>query len=290
MRLALIGVGLIGGSFAKALRAAGAVEHVVGFDVDPAALQRAIELGVIDEGAASTSNAVSKANVVVIATPVGSVQEVLRSIAPHAASTLIVTDVGSTKSSVIDAARVELGAAFQRFVPGHPIAGSERSGVANSHGDLFRDVLFVSTPTDQTDPAALEQVEQLWRAVGCRTQRMLPEEHDRLFAAVSHLPHVLAFALMAYISAQSDSAQKFAMAGRGFRDLTRIASSSPQMWADICGENRQALAAELAGYRAVLDRWQYAIETRDTALMQGFFEAAASARRALDEPKQLTLG
>lgn len=286
MRLALIGVGLIGGSFARALRVAGAVDHVAGFDVDSAVLQRAAELGVIDEAAASSSQAIDQADIVLIATPVGSVQQVLRGIAPHLAGNVVVTDVGSTKSSVVDAARIELGAAFERFVPGHPIAGSERSGVANSRGDLFHDSLFVSTPTEQTNPAAVKQIEQLWRAVGCRTQRMSPEEHDKVFAAVSHLPHVLAFALMAYVSAQPDAAQKFALAGTGFRDLTRIAGSSPQMWADICGANRQALAAELAGYRALLDRWQYVIETRDTASMRSFFETAGSARRTLDERKQ----
>ena len=285
MKLALIGVGLIGGSFAKALRVTGAVRHIVGFDVDPPELRAAVELGVIDEAAASASEATDGADVVMIATPVGSTRQVLRSILSHLSNVAVVTDVGSTKSSVIEGARAELGVAFERFVPGHPIAGSERSGVQSSRADLFNQSLFISTPTEQTHDKALQTVEQLWRGIGCRIERMSADEHDRVFAAVSHLPHVIAFALMNYISAQPDAERKLAMAGTGFRNLTRLAGSSPQMWGDICSANRRALTAELAGYRQWLDRWQHAIETRDTAFIQGFFESASTERRAMDQPE-----
>lgn len=281
MKLALIGVGLIGGSFARALRAAGKVDSIVGFDGNAEAIRRALELNVIDEHAATAAQAVDQANLVMIATPVGSAHEILRAIAQHLSSGAIITDVGSTKSSVIDAARAQLGAAFSRFVPGHPIAGREHSGVENSDAALFRDHVFVSTPVEQTSANALDHVEALWRSLGCRIERMTPDEHDNIFAAVSHLPHMLAFALVAQIAIEPDAQQKFAMAGPGFRDFTRIAASDPTLWADICIANRHALAGELNAYRASLDQLQHAVESADAPSMQQIFERAAMAMRAV---------
>jgi prephenate dehydrogenase len=277
MRLALIGVGLIGGSFAKALRAAGKVDAVVGFDSQVEALARAVELGVIDERATSAEKAVEQANLIVIATPVGSTPDILRAIAPHLQGAAVVTDVGSTKASVITEARRELGAAFERFVPGHPIAGREQSGIEHADATLFRDKMFISTPVAQTKAGAVHEVEALWREVGCRVERMTPEEHDNVFAAVSHLPHLLAFALVAQIAADPDAGRKFALAGAGFRDFTRIAASSPVLWSDVCVANRGALSDELRQHRDLLGELQRAIDECDTETLQSVFSRARAA-------------
>ncbi|MBC8119107.1 MAG: prephenate dehydrogenase/arogenate dehydrogenase family protein [Burkholderiaceae bacterium] len=279
MRLALIGVGLIGGSFAGALRAAHKVDHIVGFDSRQEAVKRAVDLGIVDQFVAAPEQAVDRAELVVIATPVGATRQIFRAIAPHLLQTAIVTDVGSAKSSVIAAARDELGPAFERFVPGHPIAGREHSGVEHSSPAMFANAMFVSTPVEQTSAAAAHYVEELWRSVGCRIERMTPEDHDDVFAAVSHLPHLLAFALLAQIAGELDAERKFAMAGSGFRDFTRIGGSSPALWTDICLANPRALAAELGGYRALLDKLQSALESGDTDTMKAVFQRAAVASR-----------
>lgn len=277
MKLALIGVGLIGGSFARALRAAGEVDVVVGFDCQPASLKRALDLGVIDQSAESAVRAVEHADLVMIATPVGSMKDVLQAIAARLDPSAIVTDVGSTKASVIEAARHQLGSAFERFVPGHPIAGREHSGVEYSDVELFKGKLFISTPVERTGAEAVRQVEALWRSVGCRTDRMTPEEHDNVFAAVSHLPHLLAFALVAQIAADVDAAQKFALAGAGFRDFTRIAASSPAMWSDVCVANHSALSDELKQHRNLLEELQRAIDECDREALQSVFTRARAA-------------
>ena len=275
MRLALIGVGLIGGSFARAVRAAGKVSRVVGFDSEPEALRRAVELGVIDESATSAAQAVVDAALVMIATPVGAIRQILRDIAPHLSSAAIVTDVGSTKASVIEAARDELGAAFARFVPGHPIAGREHSGVDHSDAELFRNRIFITTPVTQTESDAAARVEALWRDLGCRIERMSPEEHDSVFAAVSHLPHLLAFALVSMIAAEPDAERKFAISGAGFRDFTRIAASNPTMWRDICIANSAAISVQLSRYQNQLKHLQEAVESRDAAALERAFTRSA---------------
>lgn len=281
MRLALIGVGLIGGSFAKALRAAGKADVIIGFDTEPAALRRAVNLGVIDQAANSPAQAVEQADLVMVATPVGSIRGVFHAIASHLAPNTIVTDVGSTKAVVIEAARGELGSAFERFVPGHPIAGREHSGVDYSDVALFNDKVFVSTPVAETDMKVVHRVEALWRSVGCRVERMTAEEHDCVFAAVSHLPHLLAYALLAQISAKPDADRKFSIAGAGFRDFTRIGLSSPSMWTDVCLANRHALAVELNDYRVLLDRLQRALEAADGDTLNRVFASAVLAGRTL---------
>lgn len=278
MRLALLGVGLIGGSFALAVRAAGKVSRIVGFDADLAALHQAVALGVIDDFAMTAAQAVVDANFVMIATPVGSTRQILRDIAPHLSHEAIVTDVGSTKGSVVEAARAELGAAFPRFVPGHPIAGREYSGVEHSEAALFADKTFICTPVDETDADAVRRLEALWRAVGCRLERMTPEEHDSVFAAVSHLPHLLAFALVAQIAAQPGAKRKFALAGAGFRDFTRIAASSPAMWSDICVANRAALSEQLREHRRLLEHLQRALDEADGPALQRVFSQSATTQ------------
>jgi prephenate dehydrogenase len=257
VKLALIGVGLIGGSFARALRAAGEVSAVIGFDEDSAALSTALSLAV----------------------PVGAMRSVMRTIAPRLRADAVVTDVGSTKVNVITAARAELGDAFQRFVPGHPIAGRETHGVQSSEPRLFEGKLFIATPVAGTADEVVLRVESLWRRLGCRVERMDPVDHDRIFAAVSHLPHLLAFALVARIAGEDDAERKLAKAGAGFRDFTRIAASSPTMWRDVCIANREALSVELAAYRALLDDLQAALDAGDAEALEAVFTAAAQCRR-----------
>ncbi|MEP6609177.1 MAG: prephenate dehydrogenase/arogenate dehydrogenase family protein [Burkholderiaceae bacterium] len=275
MKLALVGVGLIGGSFAQAIRHVGMFERIVGFDSNADSLQRALALGVIDQAAGSLAHAVDGATLVMIATPVGSTRQVLRAISPHLSHAAITTDVGSVKASVVDAAREELGSSFARFVPGHPIAGSEGSGVEHATPELFRDKIFVTTAVSDTDPSALLTVESLWRAAGCRIERMAADEHDQIFAAVSHLPHLLAFSLVAQIANDADAERKFAMSGAGFRDFTRIAASSSAMWRDICLDNRAALGRALREQRALLEKIQRAVDDGDAHTLEGIFSKAS---------------
>lgn len=281
MNLALIGVGLIGGSFARAVRAAGRVNRIVGFDTQPEALQRALELGVIDDIALSAAHAVANADLVMIATPVGGTRAVLREIAPHLRSAAIITDVGSTKTGVIEAARAELAGAFERFVPAHPIAGSERSGLEHSDSSLFRGTVCIITLSTDTDLNAVRQVESLWNDIGCTVEQMSSEEHDHIFAAVSHLPHLLAFAFVAQIASDKDANRKFAFAGPGFRDFTRIAASSPSMWSDICISNCSAISSELRTHRELLTVLQRAVDEGDAESLRRVFQQAAMARRGI---------
>jgi prephenate dehydrogenase len=280
MKLAVIGVGLIGGSFALGARAAGLTAQVTGFDRDHAALQRAEQLGVVDRVARSPAEAARDADLILIATPVGATKAMLGEIAASLSATAVVTDVGSTKADAVASARHTLGEGFPRFVPGHPIAGGERPGVEHAAAALFRDKLFISTPQPEAQPAALEAVESIWRALGCRVERMDATEHDRIFAAVSHLPHLLAYALVAQIAGEADAARKFGLAGAGFRDFTRIAASSPEMWRDICVANRVQLGAELTRYRQQLADLQAALDSADAASLDRVFSVAAQARRA----------
>jgi prephenate dehydrogenase len=283
MKAALIGVGLIGGSAAAAWKHAGLVSEVIGYDLDPRAVTDGVALGVLDRGADSIGAAVSDADLVVLAIPVGAMPAVLAAVAAAVPAHAIVTDVGSTKCSVIDAARQAFAAgssfSFRRFVPGHPIAGRERPGVAAADRDLFRGRLFIVTPVAETHPDALTMVESLWRGIGARVEIMTPQDHDRVFAAVSHLPHLLSFALVAQIAAAADAERKLALAGAGFRDFTRIAASSPRMWRDIALANRSALGAELRAYRDLLERLQAAVDNGDAATLEATFVLASDARR-----------
>jgi len=281
MKLALIGVWLIGGSFAAALRAAGAVDAVTGFDTDAEALQAGRRQGILTDAAGNAADAARGADLVVVATPVGATRSTLSAIAPALSATAIVTDVGSTKGSVLTDARAVLGGSFARFVPAHPIAGGERPGVQHADGALFRGRHVITTPVAETDTGALARVEALWRTAGARLRRMSAEEHDRIFAAVSHLPHVLAFALVDMIASSPRADECLSLAGAGFHDFTRIAASSPRMWRDICIANQAAVSAELRGYRAQLECLQQAIDAGDGDALQAAFEAAATARRAV---------
>ena len=273
-RVAVIGVGLIGGSFALALKAAKLCGHVVGIGRSAANLQLAKERGIIDSIAAQAPDA----DLFLVATPVAQFPAVLAALAPQLKPSAIVMDAGSTKRDVVAAARAALGAKIAQFVPAHPIAGAERSGAAAASADLFRGKRVVLAPLPENAAASLAAVEAAWTACGARVTRMSAEEHDAVFAAVSHLPHLLAYALVHEFAGRGNSAQLFGYAAGGFRDFTRIASSHPEMWRDICVANREPLLAELDRYAAKLRALRPLLERGDGAALEQLFAEARAAR------------
>jgi prephenate dehydrogenase len=283
-RLAVIGVGLIGGSLALALRRAAFCGSIVGFDRDAAALERAVALQVIDAVAESVSEAARGADLVLVAVPVKSVGPVLHDVGLALDPAAVVTDVGSTKAEVIETARQELRERFARFVPAHPIAGREASGVENAAADLFKAARVVLTPLAETQPKAVELVAAAWEAAGARIATLKPEDHDRIFAAVSHLPHLLSFALVSAIASRPDARDLFGFAAGGFRDFTRIAASSPEMWRDIALQNRAALLDELDRFGARLAVFRALIERGDGPALERLMAEARSARTAWAGP------
>lgn len=279
-RLAVVGVGLIGGSVALALKRAGVVGHVVGIGRGRANLERALALGVIDEIAADPASGVARADAIVVAVPVGQFDSVLRAIRPALAEHVVITDGGSTKQDVVAAARPALGERWPRFVPAHPIAGAEHSGVDAARADLFDGRNVVLTPLAETDADATARAEALWSQCGARVARMTPVEHDSVFAAVSHLPHVLAYTLVSMIAKRAEAGQLFGFAAGGFRDFTRIASSSPEMWRDIALANRDALLAEMDAYGEALDQARALVAAGDGPGLERLFAEAREARDA----------
>ena len=285
-RLAVIGVGLIGGSLARALRTAGAVEEIVGAGRRIEHLQQAVDLGVIDRAAVSVADAVRGADAVVLAVPVAGMEAVLRECAGAVSPQVVLTDVGSVKGSVIRAARETLGPVFGRFVPGHPVAGTERSGVAASFAGLFEDHKIILTPEPDTDRDAVDTVRALWEQAGGQVVEMGAAHHDRVLAACSHLPHVLAYTLVDMLVRRDDHREIFEYAAGGFRDFTRIASSDPDMWRDICLANREPLLALLKQYRLDLKRLMDAVEKGDARALHDTFQRAKHARDRYTDPKK----
>ena len=277
-KIVVCGTGLIGGSFALALKAAGAVDEVVGLGRKRETLDAALRLGVIDRIADDWSDALAAADLVLLGMPVGQMAQVLRALAPHLPAHTIVTDGGSTKGDVVAAAREALGGRFGQFIPGHPIAGAETSGPAAARADLYRNRRVVLTPLDENPPAAVALVRGAWEACGARVDLLDPASHDRIFAAVSHLPHLLAYALVHEFAGRDDAAQLFGFAAGGFRDFTRIAGSHPEMWRDICIANRHALLGELDAYMAELLRLRVKLAAADGAGLSEMFDAARTAR------------
>jgi len=277
MKLAVFGVGLIGGSFALALKQAKAVSRVIGVGRSSANLKLALERGIIDS-IADPATAIRGADVVLVSTPVAQFSKVLEAIAPGLGAQTTVTDGGSTKRDVIVAARKALGRKISQFVPAHPIAGAEKSGAEAASAELFRDRRVVLTPLRENRRGTVEQVESLWKACGARVARMDPEEHDAVLAAVSHLPHVLAFALVHGVAKRNNAEQLFSFAAGGFRDFTRIASSHPEMWRDICLANRDRLLQELKSYANELGTLRKLIEKGDGAALEKLFTGARNAR------------
>jgi prephenate dehydrogenase len=288
-KLVIFGVGLIGGSLARALRErAGLTGRVVGVGRSLASVERARELGVIDEAAAldddaALARALEGADIVLIAAPVAQTGPLLARIAPFLDAHTVVTDAGSTKSDVVAAARAALGARAAQFVPGHPIAGRESSGVDAALPELYVQRNVVLCPQPDNAPDAVERVAAMWRATGANVHRMSEAQHDRVFASVSHLPHVLSFALVDQILDAPDAELKFSFAAGGFRDFTRIAASSPEMWRDVCLANRTALLAELDAYTDVLARFRAAIEASDGAALEAAFARSRIARTEWQE-------
>ncbi len=282
-RVAIIGCGLIGGSFAMALRVADEVEEVVVFDREAAVADRAIALGIGDRVAPTVADAVSDADLVLVAVPVGQIGAVLATIGPALRSDAVVTDVGSTKGDVVVAARAALGARVDRYVPGHPIAGRERHGPDAAQFDLFHGRRVLLTPLEENDAASVDRIAAAWRACGARVDRLDAKVHDDVLAAVSHLPHLLAYALVAQVVDAADAELRFTLAGAGFRDFTRIAASSPELWRDVALANRAALLLELDDYRARLDALRGWIADGDGSSIERMFATASVAREAWRE-------
>lgn len=278
-KLALIGVGLIGGSFALALKKAKAVRRVVGVGRTKKNLDAAIELGVIDEASEDVASAVRDADLVLIGTPVGQMPEVMAQIAPALSERTVVTDAGSTKQDVIAHARRFLEKHFDRFVPAHPIAGTERSGAAAAFPELYRDRNVILIPQAQTQPSAVSLVRAAWEACGAHVVQLDARRHDEIFAAVSHLPHVAAFALVSMLAVRPDAGTLLGYSGAGLRDTVRIAGSSPEMWRDICMANRDALIELLDDYMEEIEIARGAIESGDGDTLADMFERARTARR-----------
>jgi prephenate dehydrogenase len=282
-KLVIVGVGLIGGSFALALRKSGLAKHIVGVGRSKENMQRALELGVIDEIAENMATALQNADLVFLAMPVGQTTHIMAQIAPHlqTQANTIITDAGSTKQNVITAARDHLNKEnLKNFVPGHPIAGAEQSGVLAAQADLFRDKHLILTPLEETSADAIQQVTHLWQACGAEVSRMDADEHDSVLAATSHLPHILAFALMNHLhtSTENNPENLLRFAGSGFRDFTRIASSSPEMWRDICMANRHALLSQMDAYQNELKVLQGILEQGDREALEKSFSQARRVR------------
>jgi prephenate dehydrogenase len=279
-KLVVIGVGLIGGSVAAALRRAGKVGRVIGVGRGRANIQRALDLRIIDEASDDVSIAVRDADIVFLAVPVRQNESVLAKLAPCLNGTTLVTDAGSTKMDFVAAVRRLLPSHLPRVVPAHPIAGAELTGVDAAQPGLFVDKNVVLTPLPENHAAALDRIASMWSTCGARVSRMSPDHHDHVFSAVSHLPHMLAYALVNMIATRPDAQELFSFAAGGFRDFTRIASSSPEMWRDIASANRNALLADLASYQKQLAHLAELIRNADAEQLQEIFEDARDARNA----------
>ena len=277
-QLGLIGCGLMGGSFALALKRAGLVKRVVGYSKSPSTTERARQLGVIDVEAPSALLAVSGADLVLLAVPVAATEATFKAIRHLVRGNVLIMDVGSTKREVIDAARRVLKDQVGVFVPAHPITGKEVAGVEHADADLYHGRQVILTPIERTLTANLDKATQLWTALGCHVKQMSPEAHDAAFAAVSHLPHLVAFALMNAIQGQKDGADFLSLAGPGFRDFTRIAASDPAIWRDILMSNREELLAQSRHFQRALHALETAINAGNPESLEALIEQASGAR------------
>ncbi|GAB4348312.1 MAG: hypothetical protein Kow006_08880 [Gammaproteobacteria bacterium] len=277
-RLCIIGVGLIGGSLALALRRAGVVSEIVGCNRSRESLDRAVALGVIDRGETEAAEAAAGADMVVLAVPMGAMEGIFRKLAPVLSPGSVVTDAGSTKGHVLTAARNAFGEVPPFLVPGHPIAGTEQSGVEAAFPELYRNRRVILTPTAETDAEALARVRWMWEQAGAEVEEMSVEHHDEVLAATSHLPHMLAYCLVDTLARMEESREIFRFAAGGFRDFTRIASSDPRMWHDICFANRAELLKMLERFGEDLKELGRAIEAGDSDALMTIFQRAKAAR------------
>jgi prephenate dehydrogenase len=280
-QLGLVGCGLMGGSFALALKRAGLVKRVVGFSPSETTTTRALQMGVIDQIATSASNAVTGSDLVLIAVPVSATEASFQAIAQELSSNCLVMDVGSTKSDVLAAAKTALGNKLAQFVPAHPIAGKEVAGVEHADADLYTGCQVILTPTDLTDlteNTQLKRANAVWLALGCKVRHMSATDHDAAFAAVSHLPHLLAFAFMNGISNQKQRSEFLDLAGPGFRDFTRIAAGDPKVWRDIFLANSAEVLAQSQNFRSSLEALERAVLAGDSAAIEALISQASHLR------------
>ena len=277
-QLGLIGCGLMGGSFALALKRAGLVKRVVGYSKSPSTTERARQMGVIDIEAPSALLAVSGADIVLIAVPVSATEATFKAIKHLVTPSMLIMDVGSTKRDVIDAGRRGLREHIGSFVPAHPIAGKELSGVEHADADLYAGKQIILTPIERTLTTQLQKAVDVWTALGCRVLKMSPEQHDAAFAAVSHLPHLIAFALMNAISSQPQGKDYLSLAGPGFRDFTRIAAGDPKIWRDIMVSNREELLEQSKIFQRTLQAMELMISSGNGDALEGLIEQASNTR------------
>ena len=278
-KITIAGVGLIGGSFALALRSAGVKAELVGIGRDPDVMQQALELGIVDRVAENAADAYSDADLILIAAPVAQTSVILSQILPFLGPDTVITDVGSTKADGVAAARLVMGERIGQFVPAHPIAGRELNGPAAAISDLYAGKKLVITALPENPKASVNLVEDLWKICGAQIHFLSPEAHDAVFASVSHLPHLLAYALVDEVSQRDNADTLFQYAASGFRDFTRIAGSSPEMWRDIAMANRDALLHELDAYIANVSATRTALAERDADSLLRTFSRAQSARQ-----------
>jgi len=279
-RLALIGCGLMGGSFALALREAGMVQTIAGFSASDTTRQRAVALKVIDQACTSVAQAVDGADLVLLAVPVGAMQTSFEAMRDALAPNALLMDVGSTKCDVIAAAQVGLGERLACFVPAHPIAGKEVAGIEHAEAGLYQNRRTILTPLPKTSIARLQAAHDVWAAIGSHVSTMTPEAHDATFAAVSHLPHMLAFAAVNALSAQPQGAAYLDMAGPGFKDFSRIAASDAAVWRDILSANSAEVLSQVAHFRAALAQFENALTQGDSAALQQLIQQASDVRAA----------
>ena len=277
-QLGLIGCGLMGGSFALAMKRAGMVKHVVGYSKSPSTVILAQKMGVVDQAAESALLAVSGADIVLIAVPVAATEATLKAIRHLIEPGVLVMDVGSTKRDVVDAARRVLKERVLSFVPAHPIAGKEAAGIAHADASLFNGRQVILTPLPQTQAELVQKATDVWSAIGAHVLRMTPENHDAAFAAVSHLPHVLAFAFFNAVARQPAGRDYLSLGGPGFRDFTRIAASNPAVWRDILMANREEVLKQTQRFRAALDAMEHVISTENTEALEELIRSASDAR------------
>lgn len=277
-QLGLIGCGLMGGSFALALKKAGLVKRVVGYSKSPATTERARQMGVIDIEAPSAVSAASGSDLVLLAVPVSATEDILSAIRPLITRDTLVMDVGSTKRDVVVAAGRALKDQIGAFVPAHPIAGKELAGVEHADAQLYADRQVILTPIEHTFSAQLEKAQHIWTAMGSHVQLMSPEAHDAAYAAVSHLPHMIAFAFMNALHHQPHAQEFLSLAGPGFRDFTRIAASDSAVWRDILTSNREELLLQSSYFKRALDVLEAAISRRDPDALKALIDTASSAR------------
>jgi prephenate dehydrogenase len=277
-KLAIIGTGLIGGSLARALRSAEVVDEIVGYGRNLNNMQLAVDMGVVDRAEVTLAKTVEGADMVVLATPVAAMQETIAGLGPLITEDMVITDVGSVKATVIEAAYEAFDDLFGRFVPGHPIAGKECSGVRHAEADLFEGSRVILCPESDTDDDAVEKVRAMWDITGADVVFMSARRHDAILAASSHLPHVLSYALVDNLVRRDEHREIFRYSAGGFRDFTRIAGSDPEMWRDICLANRKEILACLESYRDDLGLLMDAIEAGDGEQLLETFERARHAR------------